>query len=266
MITQRRNEAGRSIVVQVQSERACKALITYCSSFGTVSNCFFYRNRLQANYFLLEFKTSFSAASVLQAVARSQRNEIALKPLNHFLVFSPNAKCQNDSGDSNNKVKVQRFATESQDLSAIIRRQDTIGEQVQQLYERTRLNELATRLRFLAAHQIEAIVTSVFPSAKALPFGSSVNGFGRMGSDLDVVLSFDHMQTEDESPLKFNSKEQPGSERSYHLVMLQTAAMLMGNWTPGVARLQPILHAKVPIVKYQQSFLDLDVDLSAHNL
>lgn len=252
--------------MSVQSERAIKALINYCSRFGTVLNCFAYRNKLQANHCLLEFKSSFAANSALRTIAQAQQNEISSKSLSHFLVFSPNSKFQIDAEARQNKIPVQRPAVESRELYSFVRRQDSLDEYVLQLYERTRLNELATRLRFMAALQIEAMVSNIFPSAKALPFGSSVNGFGRMGSDLDVVMSFDETPAENDVPLKFSSKEQHGTERYHHLVILQTITTLMEKWTPGVANMQPILNAKVPIIKYRQSFLDLDVDLSVHNL
>lgn len=56
------------------------------------------------------------------------------------------------------------------------------------LYNFTKLNDLGIRLRFLVAQQMEAALTGLFPNVSALPFGSSVNGYGRMGCDLDVVL------------------------------------------------------------------------------
>lgn len=240
--------------------------MSYCSKFGAVNNFYFYQNRWQGNYYLVEFKTSFAASSLLRAVAQSQRNEVALKLLSHFLVFSPNNKFPIGSDAPNQRVPVQRGGDATQNLSAIVQRQDNLDGYVQQLYERTRLDELATRLRFIAALQIETMVSCMFPAVKALPFGSSVNGFGRMGSDLDVVLSLEQMPVSNDVPMKFSSREPDGSERSQNLNILQTITRLMENWMPGVSNMQPILNAKVPIIKYKQSFLDLDVDLSANNL
>lgn len=58
------------------------------------------------------------------------------------------------------------------------------------LHRLTKLNEVGTRLRFLTAKQIEEALIGMFPEAHALPFGSSVNGCGKMGCDLDLVLRF----------------------------------------------------------------------------
>lgn len=59
---------------------------------------------------------------------------------------------------------------------------------MQKLHGLTKLNDLGTRLRYLTAKQIESTISGLFPLARAYPFGSSVNGYGKMGCDLDVVL------------------------------------------------------------------------------
>lgn len=59
----------------------------------------------------------------------------------------------------------------------------------------TELNDTGIRLRYLVARQIETSLAGIFPKASAVPFGSSVNGYGKMGCDLDVVLKFhDHQK------------------------------------------------------------------------
>lgn len=59
------------------------------------------------------------------------------------------------------------------------------------LYDKTKLNDLGTRLRFLTARQVELAVIGMFPEAIAYPFGSSINGCGKMGCDLDLILKLD---------------------------------------------------------------------------
>ncbi|KAG4070088.1 hypothetical protein HA402_011257 [Bradysia odoriphaga] len=67
---------------------------------------------------------------------------------------------------------------------------ESLSHQIDILYRATTLNDLGIRMRFLAARQIEESVSSIFPSAKASIFGSSVNGYGKLGCDLDLVLQF----------------------------------------------------------------------------
>lgn len=52
----------------------------------------------------------------------------------------------------------------------------------------TCLSDTGTRVRFLASRQIELALSGMFPNAQALPFGSSVNSYGKEGCDLDLVL------------------------------------------------------------------------------
>lgn len=63
-----------------------------------------------------------------------------------------------------------------------------ISDQIVSLYNLTKLNDIGTRLRFLTSIQIESCLSGMFPNSTVYPFGSTVNGFGKMGCDLDLVL------------------------------------------------------------------------------
>lgn len=65
-----------------------------------------------------------------------------------------------------------------------------VSEQMVTLHNAYKLNDFHTRLRYLVGHQIETSITGMFPNARAHLFGSSVNGYGKIGSDLDIVLRF----------------------------------------------------------------------------
>lgn len=70
------------------------------------------------------------------------------------------------------------------------------SDQISLLYSATKLDDLGVRLRYITAHQVEATVSGLFPRAKVHLFGSSVNGFGRQGCDLDLVLQLDQQNEE----------------------------------------------------------------------
>lgn len=145
----------------------------------------------------------------------------------------------------------------------------SIDEQVVQMYERTRLSDLAIRLRFMTLLQIENIVNELFPTLIALPFGSSVNGFGRMGSDLDIVLSNvsnEMNSTHTMSPIKFITKNVSNTTRDKQMLVFETISKLVSFWMPGASETICINHAKVPIVKYKQNLTGVEVDLSVSNL
>ena len=69
------------------------------------------------------------------------------------------------------------------------------SDQILILHRATSLNDLGSRLRFLTARQIELALMGLFPRVTVLPFGSSVNGFGKAACDLDLVLLADRDAT-----------------------------------------------------------------------
>ena len=47
------------------------------------------------------------------------------------------------------------------------------------------------RLRYLVCDLLHEVFKEFFPACQVYPFGSSVNGFGVQGSDLDLHLELD---------------------------------------------------------------------------
>lgn len=60
--------------------------------------------------------------------------------------------------------------------------------QIITLYDVLKLTDLEVRLRFHTAHHLERYFSGLFQNMRVLPFGSSLNGFGRKRCDLDLVL------------------------------------------------------------------------------
>lgn len=69
-----------------------------------------------------------------------------------------------------------------------------ISGQIVNLYEALKLTDIETRLRFHTAHHLEQYFSNLFQNTKILPFGSSLNGFGRKRCDLDLVLVPDNVE------------------------------------------------------------------------
>ncbi|KAF4525477.1 hypothetical protein B566_EDAN004889 [Ephemera danica] len=141
------------------------------------------------------------------------------------------------------------------------------------LHESTCLGDLGSRLRFLTARQIEMALSGMFPYVRALPFGSSVNGFGRAGCDLDLVLQLGGQEEglvdeqKSRSRLMFHSK---GSAACNGRVQLQrhmeTIADMLHLFLPGCSRVVRILQARVPIIKFRHDLAMLECDLSMTNM
>lgn len=138
---------------------------------------------------------------------------------------------------------------------------------MQLLYDLTQLNEVSIRLRFLIAKQVELALSGLFPKASAYPFGSSVNGYGKMGCDLDLVLRLnENTHKNKENRLVFHCKSSMGSERSTLQRQMETIGDILQLFLPGCTNVRRILQARVPIIKYYQQLADVECDLSMFNM
>lgn len=64
-----------------------------------------------------------------------------------------------------------------------------INEQMDIVYRDLNLTELGCRLRFLLAQTLEDTLRGLFSECLVRPFGSCINGFGRMDCDVDMVFT-----------------------------------------------------------------------------
>lgn len=126
------------------------------------------------------------------------------------------------------------------------------------------MSDLSCRLRFLTALQIEEVVSGLFFNAQVVPFGSSMNGFGRMQSDLDMIVVFkdDHTKLTDSIFIEPKFKDNARDALRTHL---HTLSSIMNYWVTGVSDIQNILRARIPIIKYLHNITNLECDLSMSN-
>ncbi|GJQ66053.1 hypothetical protein Trydic_g4140 [Trypoxylus dichotomus] len=149
----------------------------------------------------------------------------------------------------------------------LLKEEKNISDQMLLLYNTTRLNDISTRLRFIVAHQIEMALSGLFPHMIAYPFGSSVNGFGKMGCDLDLVLRLnENYLASVNSRLVFHSKAITASERSTSQRHMEVIGDLLQLFLPGCSQVRRILQARVPIIKFYQQLADVECDLSMSNM
>lgn len=66
-----------------------------------------------------------------------------------------------------------------------------VEQQMVSLTKAFQLTEENSRLRFLVCSLLKDIAVAYFPECTIRPFGSSVNGFGKLGCDLDMFLDLD---------------------------------------------------------------------------
>lgn len=193
VITNRRLQASQSILVQVNSEKSFGELHTYCSQFGEIVGAHHYTQD-DMHYILLEYSSNEAADD---AIRSSTFNEATSGIVVHspFLWFRAGPRppktgvvVENPNTTSTLKVVDGNRASDDIEVSDWLQAAESVSDQMQILHRATCLNDIGTRLRFLAARQVEQSLRGMFPNAQACPFGSSVNGFGRLGCDLDLIL------------------------------------------------------------------------------
>lgn len=280
MIKFRRNQASHSILVQVNSEKSFAELHAYCSQFGTIKGAHHYSiNQDELHYILIEYSSSVEAETAINSSIYNEESS-GVPVRSQFLWFRAGSKHKGkkskllvkDGPIKNSQLNVTNGnqGPKNDELKELLKSAETVGDQISVLHQSTCLNDVGTRLRFVAAKQIENTVAGMFPYAQAFPFGSSVNGFGKLGCDLDMILRLDeedyrNKETKD-SRLVFHTKENLSNGRSQTQRQMESIGDLLQLFLPGVCHVRRILQARVPIIKYRHDHLDLDIDLSMSNM
>ncbi|XP_068628339.1 poly(A) RNA polymerase, mitochondrial-like [Battus philenor] len=269
VVAERKGEARRSIVVQVNSESSFNELYGYCSKYASIKDIHHYRNSEREHFMLIEFATEESVKEVLKACSSHQNNPDVMPIKSPFLWFK---------SVGNNKAKLncpntKRLATtdgvvsvDNEILLEELHNCETVSSQIQHLYERTKLNDLGVRLRYMVARQFEVIFSSLYANTEVHPFGSSVNGCGKMGCDLDLVLTsiLNNDMSDDRRRLVYQEKHAANRTRgtAQQLALLGTLLELR---VPGAAGVVRVLAARVPILKCTHQLAALHCDLTANN-
>ncbi|KAI8432452.1 hypothetical protein MSG28_004844 [Choristoneura fumiferana] len=205
---------------------------------------------------LIEFNTEENLKDVLQNCCSHQKDIDVMSLQSPFLWFraAPGNKDKQMASCSASLVTKDGSSFPSEDtLFEELMGAATVSDQIQLLYDRTKLNDLS----------VEIVMGSLYANVEVRPFGSSVNGFGRMGCDLDLVLSnvlTDEM-TDPSKRLVFQEKRGGGGSGP-----LELCAGALELRVAGARRVQRILHARVPIVKFAHHHADIDCDLCHANM
>lgn len=267
-INKRRSQSKRSVLVQVSSENSCSDLHSYCSKFGSINKMLHYQLAGSNHFVLTEFDEQSAVDTLLdQSTFIGDSNVIAVR--SPFLWFRSSSSTNGKSksiAENNFEFPLQanQTTTEPKIKSIGLDQVDSLSNQMTLLLKRTQLNDIDTRLRFLTAMQIENALKGIFPLSKVLPFGSSVNSFGKIGTDIDLVLMDCTVKRNQSSRLIYQGKCMSNSR-----TQLQRHIEILGDllqlFLPGCSRVKRISQARVPIVKYSQDFVGLECDLAVSN-
>ncbi|XP_014275726.1 poly(A) RNA polymerase, mitochondrial [Halyomorpha halys] len=260
MIEKGRKAAQRSYVVQVNSENSCLELHDYCQSICAVENMYYYQ--VKENHFVL---VEFTNAEAVQKLNFNSNNQAVVSP---FIWFRTGKKKKLISSPVNvsSHFNVAQAPTEHEIIEWMSVAQSLLNE-MEILYQSTKLSELGFKLRMICARQVEMILSGLFPNIRAFPFGSTVNSFGKEGCDLDVVLHYNFSQeNSDDLRLVYQSKINGISSRGQTQRQMELLGDLLQVYVPGVTGVKRILGARVPIIKYSHDYTGVDIDISLTNL
>ncbi|XP_037549771.1 poly(A) RNA polymerase, mitochondrial [Nematolebias whitei] len=132
------------------------------------------------------------------------------------------------------------------------------------------LTEENSRLRFLVCSLLKDIAVAYFPECTIRPFGSSVNGFGKLGCDLDMFLDLDSISGRNVKmpksgfSLEYQMKR-VNSERAITQSVLSVIGECVDQFGPGCVGVQKILNARCPLVRFSHQPSGFQCDLTANN-
>lgn len=266
-IIEKQDQAKRSILVEIQNDRSIPFLHNYCSTFGKIKYIFYYSLANDTHHCLIEFNSELSVKLALESATHSDFNSVIPVRSTNLYFRRTKATFKSTPGEKLPLIYGKPVVKMSQ-LFQQLSEAKTVSEQIENCYSILKLDDIELRLRFQMSHEIERCFLGSFPNVEVLPFGSTVNGFGRMGCDLDMFITLDRVKKDaSEKRLVFQTKRSELNGK-YHqnIKLLETIGEIMRNFVPGVTDVVKILHARVPIIKFNNSYTGIECDLSLSNM
>lgn len=254
-------QAQHSVVIEA-ADKHYGPMMETCLQYGSIRHV--YRHEVESkSFFLVQFHRILEARELMRSAgySRGHGDSAGFLTNGRFLRFQ--------SDEKRRLQQTRQFQLPAQEMKLrswpkileMIRAKRTHDEQIKAIHELGSISDLSTRLRFLTALQIEEAIGGIAANARVIPFGSSVNGFGRMTSDLDMVLIFDEHSGRS-TELSFASASKQSYKPSIHLGVL---SKILSSWMSGITGVEEILFARVPILRFNHKIADLECDLSMSN-
>lgn len=266
MITRRREEAQRSIIVRsgrvdVGRRNELYKMITHCTANT--------KPKLVRGFQNDSFLVELESVSVVKAFLRDHArhfDQAVVPSTSRQLFFVYNSRKNGFEANTRNNERMKQLFR----LNDKMQRVNSVSKQMEVLHDTLSLTDTGVRLRFFLASLIEEAFSGIFPRMFARPFGSSVNGVGTDASDLDLNISFDysHMDNSSQTALSnflYCSKVGLRDDRNLVRNTLKTIIRVLETFFPGVESVVPILHCRVPIVRFNHSITGIQCDISFSN-
>lgn len=269
MISKRRSEVQRSIIVKIDNADLSNSVYHYCKQFGEIKTAIAYSmKKTDQNLVLLEYEQEDSVHEAFKFCGYSK----SAPPWdNRYLALRKSALVEPNAKDAPLQYDCVEFASAAHILS----KAESIEQQILLMYQHTGVNELATRLKFMGLIEAETIVnhfmSSIFPNARIHPFGSTLNGFGQRGCDLDMILHYDIPMTTPKKkllPLNFYNRNIGRTDEDAKSVagrQVKCMSALIDHYLPNISQVSAFAGARVPIVRYYDINVPCSVDISVMN-
>lgn len=264
---ERQEQAERSVLISCPSRTSEKKILKYLSRHGDIKKYFSYES--YGTYAVVEFAKRESVASILEGAAIPSASHESMVPFKSRLLSLRNLGPA-DSNQQSSQQSQPQTTIPINELIERLSREESIAQQITSLTEAYQLTEENSRLRFLVCSLLQDIATAYFPECTIRPFGSSVNGFGKLGCDLDMILDLDSISGRNiKMPkaglsLEYQMKR-ANSERAVTQSILSVIGTCVDQFGPGCVGVQKILNARCPLVRFAHQPSGFQCDLTANN-
>ncbi|XP_078136423.1 poly(A) RNA polymerase, mitochondrial [Sander vitreus] len=261
-------QAERSVLISCHSSINEKKLLKYISRHGDIKKYFFYES--YGLYAVVEFANRESVASLFERAAVPRVSHESTVPFKSRLLSLRNIGLADSTNQQSGQQCQPQTPIPINELILRLSKEESINQQITSLRDIYQLTEENSRLRFLVCSLLKDIAAAYFPECTIKPFGSSVNGFGKLGSDLDMFLDLDGISSRNATkPISGLSLEyqmkRANSERAVTQSILSVIGECVDQFGPGCVGVQKILNARCPLVRFTHQPSGFQCDLTANN-
>ncbi|XP_068603997.1 poly(A) RNA polymerase, mitochondrial [Brachionichthys hirsutus] len=265
---ERQEQAKRSVLFNLKSRINEKTFLKHLLQHGNVNKYFFYES--YGIYAVVEFADRKSVASLLEEAAVPDMSTKPIMPFKSRLLLLKNLSAANVSMRLSNQQLQPQTSVHIKELVQRLSGLENIDQQMTSLTEAYELTEASIRLRFLTCSLVQDVAAAFFPECTIQPFGSTVNGFGKLGCDLDMILDLDNISGREKNMLKpglfleYNMKSAT-SERTVTQQILSVITECVDQFMPGCIGVQKILNARCPLLRFSHQPSGFQCDLTVSN-
>ncbi|XP_033179883.1 poly(A) RNA polymerase, mitochondrial isoform X3 [Bombus impatiens] len=267
MLKFRQNEAKRCILVKLCDMKHISDFENFCKCYVTIVNIFPYYTANNNNFVLMELR-SIEDVQHLRDIAVFRTDVECVQSVTPLFSFTSRNKICPITSTKDISIYSNFKTLAPNKIDKSLEQIDSVSDQMIALYNCLKITDLDIRLRFYTANEISYYLTRLFPNICVVPFGSSVNGFGQIGCDLDLLCKpvVSNNKKINWRRFLFLTQNIPLAERNEQKEFLETVGTVMKLCIPGISDVKKILGAQVPIIKFYNVYTNMKCDLSSTNL